>query len=181
MKGIVFTEFLEMVEENYGYEVVDTIIENSTLQSKGIYTSVGTYDFKEMVSLITSLSKEINVEIQKLIYTFGLYFFHSLTRSYPKIFTHYKTAFGLLSGIENHIHVHVRKIYPDAELPYFIVHTEEEKKLVLEYQSERAMYHFALGLMEQTLKHFNEEANIEFQLLNKEGTKVMFTLTKDAK
>ena len=35
MKGIVFTEFLEMVEEKYGYEVVDQIIEESKLPSGG--------------------------------------------------------------------------------------------------------------------------------------------------
>ena len=58
MKGIVFTEFLEMVEETFGLETVDTIIENSNLPSEGIYTSVGTYDFNEMVSLITALHKK---------------------------------------------------------------------------------------------------------------------------
>ncbi len=58
MKGIVFTEFLEMVEDKFGLETVDSIIENSNLPSEGIYTSVGTYDFNEMVSLITSLHKK---------------------------------------------------------------------------------------------------------------------------
>ena len=36
MKGIVFTEFLEMVEEKFGLEVVDYIIESSELASEGI-------------------------------------------------------------------------------------------------------------------------------------------------
>ena len=38
MKGIVFTEFLDMVEKEFGYETVDHIIENSELSSNGIYT-----------------------------------------------------------------------------------------------------------------------------------------------
>ncbi len=45
MKGIVFTGFLELVEDKYGLEMVDEIITNSNLESKGIYTSVGTYSF----------------------------------------------------------------------------------------------------------------------------------------
>ena len=49
MKGIVFTEFLEMVEASYGLQTVDTIIENASLPSEGAYTAVGTYDFNEMV------------------------------------------------------------------------------------------------------------------------------------
>jgi len=56
MKGIVFTEFLEMVEETFGLETVDYIIYKSELKSEGIYTSVGTYDFFEMLILISNLS-----------------------------------------------------------------------------------------------------------------------------
>ena len=40
------------------------------------------------------------------------------------------------------------------------------------------MYQFALGLMERTLEHYNEVADIEKEMLKKDGTKVLFTLTK---
>ena len=33
MKGIVFTEFLELVEDKFGLETVDEIINNSDLKS----------------------------------------------------------------------------------------------------------------------------------------------------
>lgn len=178
MKGIVFTEFLEMVEQKFGLEIVDKIIENSKLNSKGIYTSIGTYDFGEMSSLISNLSTETDIDIPTLIHVYGLYFFDTLATGHPDIFNYYKTAFSLLAGIEKHIHVHVRKLYPDAELPYFIVHEESANKLVLEYQSERAMYQFALGLMERTLEYYDEPATIDKELLNNDGTKVLFTLTK---
>jgi hypothetical protein len=178
MKGIVFTEFLEMVEDKFGLEIADTIIEDSKLKSKGIYTAVGTYDFAEMVSLITNLSRQTNIDAEKLVYVYGLYFFDNLVKGHPNIFKYYKKAFDLLAGIEKHIHVHVRKIYPDAELPYFIVHEESANKLILEYHSERAMYQFALGLMERTLSHYGEKAKIVKQLLNDNGTKVLFTLQK---
>ena len=178
MKGIVFTGFLEVVEEKFGLETVDKIIENSKLKSKGVYTSVGTYDFSDMSSLLTNLSLETDIDTPTLIHTYGLYFFDTLAKGHPDIFDYYKTAFSLLAGIENHIHVHVRKIYPEAELPYFIVHEESTNKLILEYQSERAMYQFALGLMERTLEYFNEIASIDKELLKQDGTKVLFTLIK---
>ena len=34
MKGIVFTEFLDLVEERFGLEMVDVIISQSKLESK---------------------------------------------------------------------------------------------------------------------------------------------------
>lgn len=176
MKGIVFTEFLEMVEQKFGLETTDNIITKSNLKSEGVYTSVGTYDFGEMVSLITNLSKETKIDASTLIYNYGLYFFDTLKNGYPNIFKHYKTGFDLISGIEKHIHVHVRKIYPDAELPSFIIHEESDTKLIVEYQSERAMSSFAQGLMERTLEHYNEDVSIKKELLNANGTKVLFTL-----
>jgi len=42
MKGIVFTEFLDLVEEKFGMEMVDKIITQSELESEGAYTAVGT-------------------------------------------------------------------------------------------------------------------------------------------
>ena len=55
MKGIIFTEFLDMVEAQFGLAVVDEIITNSHTVNNGVYTSVGTYDFNEMVALLVVL------------------------------------------------------------------------------------------------------------------------------
>ena len=48
MKGLVFVEFVEFVEQEYSLEMVDRIIDNSALASGGAYTSVGVYDHREM-------------------------------------------------------------------------------------------------------------------------------------
>ena len=89
MKGIVFTEFLEMVESKFGLEIVDEIIENSELPSEGVYTSVGTYEFNEMVSLITQLSSKVNISVDDLLYTFGIYLFDSLGKAHPEVIQSY--------------------------------------------------------------------------------------------
>ena len=70
MKGIVFDEFLQMVESAHGIAMVDTIITKSSLPSEGIYSSVGTYDFNEMVELVSSLSKELDIPIPALLHKF---------------------------------------------------------------------------------------------------------------
>ncbi len=180
MKGIIFTEFLKMVEERYGLETVDSIISNSPLESKGIYTSVGTYNYSEMLSLLASLSTTTNTEINKLIYVYGIYFFSVIKNNYKDIIESYASSFDLISSIENHIHVHVRKIYPDAELPYFITREKNTSNLVIEYQSERAMHSFAQGLMEKTIEHYQEDIRLEKTMLVPDGSKVLFTLSKNA-
>ena len=52
MKGVVFTEFLEMVEQKFGMEMVNALIENNELSTDGVYSAVGTYHHSEMVSLV---------------------------------------------------------------------------------------------------------------------------------
>ena len=179
MKGIVFTEFLEMVEETFGLETTDTIIENSNLPSEGIYTSVGTYDFNEMVSLITSLSEEVKIPVNDLIYTFGLYLFNSLGKAHPEVIKSYNSPLALLYSIEDHIHVHVQKLYPEAELPTFKILDKTDTSISMIHSSSRGLYKLAQGLMEKCFQHFNSSATIKYELLKEDGTEVKFDVTQN--
>ena len=145
MKGIVFTEFLDLVEDKFGLEMVDKIIESSNLESNGVYTAVGTYQFSEMLQLLSHLSANTNISIDDLLLVYGEHFFSVLEKSYPDMLAKYNDPIEMLSSIENHIHVEVKKIYPDAELPTFVVINKTEDSLDMLYKSSRAMHHFGLG------------------------------------
>ncbi len=179
MKGIVFTEFLEMVETTFGLEVVDAMIENSNLQSEGAYTSVGTYDFNEMVSLLTNLSTSVNVPVNDLLYSFGHYLFNGLLKAHPEVVSSYKNPIGLLYSIEDHIHVHVKKLYPDAELPSFKILEKTEQSLTMLYSSSRGLYALAHGLIKKTFEHFQKSVQVDFELLNEQGTQVKFAISQN--
>ena len=71
MKGIVFTEFLELVEQKFGLEMVDKIITQSNLESKGVYTAIGTYEFSEMLQLLENLKSNTGIEINELLKIYG--------------------------------------------------------------------------------------------------------------
>lgn len=179
MKGIVFTEFLEMVESKFGLEVVDEIIETSNLPSEGIYTSVGTYEFNEMLSLITELSKKVNISADDLIHTFGLYLFTSLGKAHPEVIKSYSNPLSLLYSIEDHIHVHVKKLYPEAELPTFKILEKTETSISMIYSSSRGLYRLAHGLIEKSFEHFNRTASVSFELLKDDGTEVKFNVIQN--
>ncbi len=168
-----------MVEEKFGLEVTDQIIEGSDLPSSGIYTTIGTYDFNEMVSLITSLSKTVDIPVDDLLYTFGLYLFDGLSNAHPDVIKNYKSPLPLLISIEDHIHVHVKKLYPEAELPTFTVVEQSEKSLTMIYSSSRGLYTLAKGLMEKCFERFNSSAQISYELLKKDGTKVKFDIVQN--
>ncbi len=179
MKGIVFTEFLDLVENKFGLVVVDEIIQKSNLPSQGIYTAVGTYAFSEMLSLLKHLSEHTNLSIDNLLLVYSEHFFNVLVESYPELINTYKDPIEMLSSIENHIHIEVRKIYPDAELPTFEILEKKKNSLIMIYKSSRAMYYFGLGLMNKTFEHFNSSANIVMEKLKEDGTEVKFIINKN--
>ena len=85
----------------------------------------------------------------------------------------------MISSIENHIHVEVRKIYPEAELPTFTTLAKNKNSIILLYKSSRAMYSFGLGLMNKTFEHFNSKGTILMEKLNDEGTEVKFSISRN--
>ncbi len=178
MKGMVFTEFFEMVEGQYGYELVDEIIEDCELESEGIYTAVGTYPHAEMVQLIVSLSQKKNIPVPDLLHSFGRYLFDTFLSKYPSFFHAADNAFDFFSSIQDYIHVEVLKLYPDAQLPEFRTILKDEKRLHLVYESERKMSTFALGLLEKGLEYYKEDAEVIVENLEEDGSKVLFKILK---
>lgn len=178
MKGMVFTEFLDMVEQAYDYDLVDKLLLESTLPSGGNYTSVGTYSHQEMVELVGQFSLQTQVPVADAYRTYGRYLFARFSKLYAHLLGHSSSAFSLLTAIEHHIHVEVKKLYPDAELPHFESEQPTPDRLILIYQSERQMADFAQGLIEGCLTHFGETATISRTNLAEDGSRVRFELVK---
>jgi hypothetical protein len=178
MKGIIFTEFLDLVEDKFGLEMADKIITASNLESEGVYTAIGTYSFSEMLQLLQHLSANTGISIDQLLLVYAEHFFSVIETSYPGLLATYKDPIEMISSIENHIHIEVRKIYPDAELPTFIVEEKKEDSLILTYKSSRAMHHFGLGLMNKTFEHFNSKASIVLEKIKEDGTEVKFIINR---
>jgi len=178
MKGIIFTEFLELVEDKFGLAMVDKIITQSELDSGGAYTAVGTYEFTEMLQLISNLSENTDISVDDLLMVYSEHLFAALIKSHPNLVEHYKDPMDLLASIENHIHVEVQKIYPEAQLPTFMLEERTDTKMVMVYKSDKALYMLGKGLMLETFKLFKVPANIEFEKLNEQGTEVRFTINK---
>ena len=179
MKGIVFTELLEMVEETFSPEVANRIIEASDLPSGGAYTAVGTYDHREMVRLVTTLGKETGIAVPDLLQAFGRHLFGRFVAGYPRLFTGVDSAFSFLASIEGYIHVEVRKLYPDAELPTFECDGSVPGRLTILYRSARPFADLAQGLIVGCTEHFCENVSIEREELSDEhGTCVRFVLTR---
>jgi len=179
MKGVIFVEFLEVVEELYSYEMVDQIILDCELSSGGSYTSVGTYPHDDMLKLVTALSARTQTETSDLVFAFGKFLFGRLIARHPEFLESVKDTFSLAKAVETHIHQEVLKLYPDAELPLINASSVSESQLVVIYKSARPFADLALGLLTASGNYFDEDIHIaRHDFEGPPGTHAKFTLTR---
>lgn len=179
MKGIIFTQFLTMVEEKFNEEMVDQIIADSHLSNDGAYTAIGTYDYHELITLITELSKQTGISVAELEVQYGKYLFNYFINHYNDLIKNTYSTFDMLKNIDNYIHVEVRKLYPEAELPRFFCKSVNEHKMILDYSSIRPFADFAEGLMQGCAEHFGEKIVINREIISpKEKNTVRFYIEK---
>ena len=112
-----------------------------------------------------------------LFRSFGKHLSDTFSRGYPALFARSKTFFDFIESIEGHIHVEVRKLYPDAELPTFKVEQRTDTRLVLDYRSPRRMSHLAEGLLLGTSAKFGVNARVQtFPLEANDGQAIRFVI-----
>lgn len=179
MKGIVFTEFMEMVDISFGPHITEAVVSQSDLPSGGAYTSVGTYSHSEIVTLVTNLAKMTDTEVPVLIKTFGTYLLGRFHEMFPEFFEGLGDVTVFLEGVDGYIHREVRKLYPDATLPQITTERLADGVLVLNYKSDRMMGDLAEGLIAGALTHFGDTHScVREDLPEERGSQcVMFKLT----
>lgn len=178
MKGVLFTEFLEMVEGRFGIATSDQIITGARLANDGAYTSVGTYDHHDLVALVGELSRVVDIEPARLVKAFGGHLFQRLGELFPQFFAGVRTTFEFLPRVEQLIHVEVRKLYADAELPSFEFEPAPPGQMSLVYRSTRPFAPLAEGLIAACVAHCGESLVLEREDLPPgDGTMARFVLS----
>jgi hypothetical protein len=160
MKGIVFVELLAMAESIAGEEAVDRILDSVNLASGGAYSTVGNYPCAELMQLVQAFSQALDTPAKDLSRAFGKWMHGYFVRAYPGFFDGKADAFAMLEAIENEVHVEVRKLYPEAELPTFATERVEPGILTMTYRSPRPLIAFCHGLIEACLEHFGQRADV---------------------
>ena len=160
MKGIVFTEFMEMVESEFGFVVADKISSLAELHGGGAYSAVGNYPHDDLIAMIGSLSETVGLEPGDLVKSFGRYLFRSFTRNNKSFFEGVDDAYDFLNGIETVIHTEVRKLYDDAKPPAFDCQRNGDAEMMLVYRSDRPFADLAEGLIRECLEYFGDLATL---------------------
>ena len=168
-----------MVDEKFGYEMTEKIIKLSDLPSGGAYTNVGTYDHSEIITLVSNLSKQTEIDVKTLVVTFGHYLVVRFQTLFPKYFENDDCALDLLEKVNDYIHVEVKKLYEDAELPEISTKRTPEGGIILNYKSARGMGDLAEGMIAGAIDIFGAKYDCARKDLEKEDDRqcIRFTLS----
>ena len=142
------------------------MLEKADTPSGGVYSATGKYEYKELASLVTELSKILDQPVPVLLRTFGKYLMGRFYDFYPQFFVDETDSLALLEKVENHVHVEVRKLYPDAELPTLDVTRQGPDDVMVRYISCRPLGDLAIGLIEGCAAHFGDV--VEFSVEKKD-------------
>lgn len=177
MLGVVFTEFMEMVEDKFSFDVADEIMSRAGLEDAAAYTAVAEYDHNDIIKLVVALHQVTDIEIDDLVQAFGTHLFERFATRYPELFSGVSSSLDFLERVEGYIHVEVRKLYPNAQLPSFECIRHNSDCLEMNYKSTRPFGNLAHGLIVGCGHHFRESLEV---VRSKEvsPSEICFTITR---
>ncbi len=155
MKGTIFNILEEFICDKFGDETYEDILEEVTpvLIEKGPFIGPGTYPDSDFLKLVGGLLEKKGIAPEKGIRALGEYSFEKLLEKLPVSINQFNTPKDLILGLNDVIHIEVKKLYEDADLPYFEYEELNEKVLIVKYYSSRKLYPFVEGLLDGLVKY----------------------------
>lgn len=169
MKGAVFIALNDMIENDYGMDVWNELLDEVKPESKGIYTSAKDYPDEEIVSFVLAISKKLSLPTQDVTRLFGFELFKELNSKFS-IFTEQKDdLFSFLDSIEKVIHVEVRKLFENPSLPTLDCTQLSESEMEISYHSPRKLCFLAEGLIQGAAEHYDEKITLAHETCMHDG------------
>ncbi|WP_321298285.1 heme NO-binding domain-containing protein [Marinifilum fragile] len=179
MKGIFFTELLEMAEREYGSLAVDKIIPFLKVGDHGVFNANMDYPFSQFHELINRLANEVRIAPTDLTKLYGEYLFSRLIIIYRPHFAGNSDIFEFLEKIDYFIHVKLQADFPHQGITGFKTERINHNTFTVSYQSTHDLIDLAIGLFMGCQKFFNEDLTVNAEIkteFDKEW--VYFTLNK---
>jgi len=153
MKGMVFNYLGEMVEEQFGLEAWDGLLQKTGLD--GQFIASETYPDEDLFALVAAANDATGIDVKELLQSFGRFMLPDFKKQNPQFFEGHTDLISFLLTVDRVIHVEVRKLHPDAALPEFGYDEHSNKELTMYYTSPRKLCFLAEGLIDGSAEEFN--------------------------
>ena len=169
MKGVVFVALADMMQEKYGHHFWNNVINESNLESKGIFTSAANYNDQEAIKLLSIISNKIGKPTDVVLKIFGIYLLKFFSTRYPQFFEN-KNLLSFYTSLDNIVHVEIKKLAPEVTPPQVLVkEIISNNEYILTYRSPRKLCPLAIGLIKGASHYYRENIEIEHTICMNAG------------
>lgn len=168
MKGVIFNVLEEMVIDQCGMEAWNEILNQLSLD--GVYTAGESYPDNELFNLVQCISEKTGMPAETLVEAFGEFLFDRLKERYPIFVESEKNLKAFLLSVEDVIHLEVKKLFNNPNLPTFTYTELSDKELLMRYSSPRKLCLLAEGLIRGAAKHYNSAISISHPVCMHKGS-----------
>lgn len=169
MKGIIFNIAEKFIADRFGEEKLEQILSACELETIEPFVGPGTYPDSDLMEIVHTAAEKVGLPMPEFMKQMGHFTFFKLAERYPNFVAPYSNPKDFLMTVDNVIHVEVRKLYRDTQLPIFQYSEPSENELVITYYSKRKMYDLMEGLINGVAEHFNTRIEQRHSRYEKDG------------
>ncbi|MEM9133825.1 MAG: heme NO-binding domain-containing protein [Actinomycetota bacterium] len=144
----MFQLFERFVEDGFGEDAFDDLVEGCDLETTEPFLGPGNYPAADLVALVVAASETTGIPVEDLLRRFGRFAFPHLAGTIPTLLAGLDTPRGFLANLESVIHTEVRKLDPDASPARFSATERPDGSLTLTYESPLGLFALVEGFLD---------------------------------
>lgn len=172
MKGVIFNITENFITDKFGEDKLDEILESCKLETTTPFVGPGTYPDSDLMQIVAKASEILKIEPGELVKQLGQYAFFKLAERFPEYVTPYSHPKDFLKTVDGMIHVEVKKLYTDTQLPTFVYSEPSPNELTITYYSKRKLYAFMEGLINGVAEYFKHPIQQSHTIYQKDGVEL---------
>jgi hypothetical protein len=160
MKGIVFVNFNEFINELWGDEFWDNLLNEAELPSGGVYTTFGTYDDQKLFTLICLGVDKKNIYVKYAQFVSVKWAFREFYSFAPAGVHNFTDVFESAHTVQSFIHLEADKLDTDTLPPKSMFLSETPKKILSHYQSAGKLCFLCEDILPSPATHTGQKVKV---------------------
>jgi len=172
MKGVIVSCIAELVKEKFGQDQWDAILKDVEGNPKSTYLATEDVDDNIALGIIDSLCKTLNITMAQAADAFGEHWVNEFApRIYEAYYRNVDNAKDFLLNMDQ-IHKTTTQSIPNAHPPRFDYEWQDDKTLIMKYNSSRGLIDILVGLVKGVGIYFLD--NLVVTKLSDDRIKIVF-------
>ncbi len=160
MKGIVFVNFNEFINELWEDEFWDNLLNEAELPSGGVYTTFDTYDDQKLFTLIYQAVDKKNIYVKDAQFVSGKWVFREFYSFAPAGVHNFTDVFESAHTVQSFIHLEADKLDTDTLHPKSMFLSGTPKKILSHYQSVGKLCFLCEDILPSPARHAGQKVKV---------------------